>query len=84
MISVEDYRRFVQPFIREQCRRIDYTLYHLDGVGALHHLPALLKSRNSTPSSGLPVSANLRADHRSGMTFTAVSLTEVRASWLAG
>ncbi len=43
MISVEDYRRFVQPFIHEQCRRIDYTLYHLDGVGALHHLPALLE-----------------------------------------
>ena len=43
MISVEDYRRFVQPFIREQCQRIDYTLYHLDGVGAMHHLPALLE-----------------------------------------
>lgn len=43
MISVDDYRRFVQPFIREQCRRLDYTLYHLDGVGALHHLPALLE-----------------------------------------
>lgn len=43
MISVEDYRRFVQPFIREQCRKIDYTLYHLDGVGALHHLPAILE-----------------------------------------
>ena len=43
MISVEDYRRFVMPFISEQCRRIDYTLYHLDGVGALHHLPALLE-----------------------------------------
>ncbi len=43
MIGVEDYRRFVQPFIREQCRKIDYTLYHLDGVGALHHLPALLE-----------------------------------------
>lgn len=43
MISVEDYRRFVQPFIREQCQKIDYTLYHLDGVGALHHLPALLE-----------------------------------------
>lgn len=43
MISEEDYRRFVQPFIREQCRKIDYTLYHLDGVGAMHHLPALLE-----------------------------------------
>lgn len=43
MISQEDYRRFVQPFIREQCQKIDYTLYHLDGVGAMHHLPALLE-----------------------------------------
>lgn len=43
MISVDDYRRFVQPFIREQCQKIDYTLYHLDGVGATHHLPALLE-----------------------------------------
>lgn len=43
MISTEDYRRFVQPFIHEQCRKIPYTLYHLDGVGAMHHLPALLE-----------------------------------------
>ena len=43
MISVDDYRRFVQPFIRQQCQRLDYTLYHLDGVGATHHLPALLE-----------------------------------------
>ena len=43
MISVDDYRRFVQPFIREQTEKIDYTLYHLDGVGATHHLPALLE-----------------------------------------
>ena len=43
MISQDDYRQFVQPFIREQCQKIDYTLYHLDGVGAMHHLPALLE-----------------------------------------
>lgn len=43
MISVDDYRRFVQPFIREQCQKIDYTLYHLDGVGAMRHLDALLE-----------------------------------------
>ena len=43
MISPDDYRRFVQPFIRQQCQRIPYTLYHLDGVGAMHHLPALLE-----------------------------------------
>ena len=43
MISEDDYRRFVQPYIRQQCQKIDYTLYHLDGVGAMRHLPALLE-----------------------------------------
>ena len=43
MISVDDFRRFVQPFIREQCQKIDYTLYHLDGVGAMRHLDAILE-----------------------------------------
>ena len=59
MISVDDYRRFVQPFIREQCQRIDYTLYHLDGVGAMHHLPAILEIQELnaiqwTPGVGEP------------------------------
>jgi corrinoid protein of di/trimethylamine methyltransferase len=59
MISVDDYRRFVQPFIREQCQKINYTLYHLDGVGAMHHLDALLeiKELNAiqwTPGVGEP------------------------------
>ena len=59
MISIDDYRRFVQPFIREQCQKIDYTLYHLDGVGAMHHLDALLeiKELNAiqwTPGVGEP------------------------------
>lgn len=43
MISEEDFRRFVQPFIREQAQKIDYTLYHLDGVGAQRHLDAILE-----------------------------------------
>ena len=59
MISQDDYRRFVQPFIREQCQKIDYTLYHLDGVGAMHHLPALLEIEEMnaiqwTPGVGEP------------------------------
>ena len=59
MISEDDYRRFVQPFIRQQCQKIDYTLYHLDGVGAMHHLPAILeiKELNAiqwTPGVGQP------------------------------
>ena len=59
MINEDDYRRFALPFLREQCQKIDYTLYHLDGVGAQHHLPALLeiKELNAiqwTPGVGEP------------------------------
>ncbi|MGM9714229.1 MAG: homocysteine S-methyltransferase family protein [Prevotella sp.] len=59
MISTADYRRFVQPYLREQCQKIPYTLYHLDGVGALHHLPAILeidelKAIQWTPGVGEP------------------------------
>ncbi len=59
MLSIEDYRRFVQPFIREQAQKIDYTLYHLDGVGAMRHLPALLEIEELnaiqwTPGVGQP------------------------------
>lgn len=43
MISEEDFLRFAIPYLREQCQRIDYTLYHLDGVGAIRHLDALLE-----------------------------------------
>lgn len=59
MISEEDYRRFVQPFIREQAQKIDYTLYHLDGVDAMRHLDAILEIQELnaiqwTPGVGEP------------------------------
>jgi hypothetical protein len=43
MISPEDFRIFALPFLRQQCERIEYTLYHLDGVDAIRHLDALLE-----------------------------------------
>jgi hypothetical protein len=43
MIGEDDFRRFVLPYIREQCQKIDFTLYHLDGVGAQRHLDAILE-----------------------------------------
>jgi hypothetical protein len=59
MISEDDYRRFVKPYIEEQCKKIDYTLYHLDGVGAIRHLDALLEIEELnaiqwTPGVGQP------------------------------
>lgn len=43
MFSEDDFRKFAQPFLQEQCQKIDYTLYHLDGVDALHHIDAILE-----------------------------------------
>jgi hypothetical protein len=59
MISPDDFRTFALPFLEEQCRHIDYTLYHLDGVDAIRHLDALLEINDLnaiqwTPGYGQP------------------------------
>lgn len=59
MISPRHFRRFVQPFIREQCVTLDFSMYHLDGVGAIRHLDALLEIEELnaiqwTPGAGQP------------------------------
>jgi hypothetical protein len=59
MISPEDFCTFALPFLKQQCDKIDYTLYHLDGVDAIRHLDALLEIENLnaiqwTPGYGQP------------------------------
>ena len=59
MISPDHFRRFVVPFIDEQCRWLDYSMYHLDGVQAIRHLDALLEIEELdavqwTPGVGQP------------------------------
>ena len=59
MMSPGSFRQFVQPFIRQQCEWLDYSMYHLDGVGAMRHLPALLEIEELnaiqwTPGVGQP------------------------------
>jgi hypothetical protein len=59
MISEDDYRTFCLPFLREQTEKIDYTLYHLDGVDAIRHLDAILELEKLnaiqwTPGYGQP------------------------------
>lgn len=59
MMSPASFCRFVQPFIRQQCGWLDYSLYHLDGVGAIRHLDALLEIEELnaiqwTPGAGQP------------------------------
>ena len=43
MISAEMFREFVVPGLREQCAWLDYSMYHLDGTQAWHHLDVLLE-----------------------------------------
>lgn len=59
MISPKDFRRFVKPYIEEQCEWLDYSLYHLDGVDAIRHLDAILEIESLdavqwTPGIGQP------------------------------
>jgi len=42
MISEEMYNEFVLPSVKEQCKFLDYSIYHVDGPDALRHLDVLL------------------------------------------
>lgn len=59
MLSTEIFQEFVMPYLMEQCERLDYTFFHLDGIGAVHHLDLLLKipeldGIQFTPGAGQP------------------------------
>lgn len=59
MISPGMFREFVQPYLREQCRRLDYPVYHWDGPDAVQHMDALmeideLRAIQWTPGAGQP------------------------------
>ena len=43
MISPEQYREFVLPNMIKQVERLDHSVYHLDGVDAIRHLPAIME-----------------------------------------
>jgi hypothetical protein len=42
MISPRTFAEFVLPYLDEQCRQLDYALYHLDGPHAIRHVDMLL------------------------------------------
>ena len=42
MLSPKMFNDFFLEEIRQECRHLDYSLYHLDGVAAVRHLDALL------------------------------------------
>jgi hypothetical protein len=59
MFSPQMYARLVAPALAEQCRWLDYALYHLDGTQAVCQLNNLLgierlNAIEWTPQAGLP------------------------------
>ena len=59
MLSEAQFREFVVPYMTEQCDWLDYALFHLDGINALHHLDTLLGIESLdviqwTPQAGRP------------------------------
>jgi len=42
MISPAMFEEFVLPYLSAQCHRLDYSVYHLDGVEAVKHLDLIL------------------------------------------
>lgn len=58
MFSNEMFNEFVLPSLTEQIDWLDYSLYHLDGTQAVHHLDSLLRMKNLdviewTPQAGI-------------------------------
>ncbi|MCK9478645.1 MAG: trimethylamine corrinoid protein 2 [Firmicutes bacterium] len=43
MISPVQFRDFALTHLKEQCKNLDYTVYHLDGTDAICHLDAILE-----------------------------------------
>ena len=43
LMSPGQFREFVQPSLRKQCKKLDCSLYHLDGPDAIKHLDALME-----------------------------------------
>jgi len=46
MISPKMYREFVIPYVQEECDRVDYAIFHLDGPECICHVDELLKIRS--------------------------------------
>lgn len=43
LMSPAQFRRFIQPSLKQQCDKLDQSVYHLDGKDCIKHLPALME-----------------------------------------
>ncbi|MDP6153345.1 MAG: hypothetical protein QF785_08210 [Phycisphaeraceae bacterium] len=64
MIGPAMFQEFFIPYVRRQCDRLDFVLYHLDGPGAVQHLDALLGVESITAIQWTPGAAAPTGGHR--------------------
>jgi 5-methyltetrahydrofolate--homocysteine methyltransferase len=43
LMSPSQFREFVIPSLKKQCKKLDYSIYHLDGPDAVKHVDALME-----------------------------------------
>lgn len=65
MISQDMFEQFELPVLKERCRHLDHSLYHLDGTQTLVHLDHLLSINDLdviewTPQDGIETGGDLR------------------------
>jgi len=54
MLSPSKFKQLVLPFLEDYCLRLDYTIYHLDGIGQIPHLDLLLSIDELTGIQWVP------------------------------
>ncbi len=62
MISPEMYKEYCLPHVCDMIDTMDYSLYHLDGVGALPHLETLLGIENLNAIQWVPGAGKEKLD----------------------
>ena len=62
MISPEMFAEFALPILQEQCRRLNYSIYHWDGPGQIPHLDLLLSIPELTGIQWTPGAGNPAVD----------------------
>jgi 5-methyltetrahydrofolate--homocysteine methyltransferase len=59
MLSAPMFDEFIAPYLAEQCKRLDYTVYHLDGPQAIQHVDTLLAIEDLNAIQWTPGAANI-------------------------
>lgn len=54
MLSPSKFEELVLPYLKEYCLRLDYAMYHLDGIGQIAHVDLLLKLHELTGIQWVP------------------------------